>query len=189
MEMQLVWPAREYLPGYVDALKRGWSRDNLRGEAAAREELEAIDRDADLFLSLQVDREARGGDVTLPDGSKIKLLPGYRRWLWDGEFCGMLGFRWQNGTSALPPHVLGHIGYAVVSWKRNRGYATAALQQQLPDCLAEGLDYVEITTDLTNLASQRVITANDGEIVERFAKPAQFGGAESLRFRILLAKS
>src|SRR5205814_8172976 len=33
----LVWPAREYLPGYVDALERGWSADNLRGDEAARE--------------------------------------------------------------------------------------------------------------------------------------------------------
>jgi hypothetical protein len=35
----LVWPTEEYLPSYVDALRRGWSPDNLRPEAA-REELD-----------------------------------------------------------------------------------------------------------------------------------------------------
>ena len=37
--MKLVWPAREYLPSYAAALKRGWSPDNIRGAAAAQEEL------------------------------------------------------------------------------------------------------------------------------------------------------
>ena len=53
--------------------------------------------------------------------------------MWDGEFCGSIGFRWQPGTSTLPPYVLGHIGYAVVPWKRGRGYATQALALLLPE--------------------------------------------------------
>ena len=44
--------------------------------------------------------------------------------MWDGEFCGSIGFRWQPGTTDLPRHVLGHIGYSVVPWKRRLGYAT-----------------------------------------------------------------
>jgi predicted acetyltransferase len=50
-----------------------------------------------------------------------------------------------------------------------------------------GLPYVELTTDATNIASQRVIEANGGRVVERFNKPAVYGGAESLRYRIDLA--
>ena len=42
MEMKLVWPSQEYLPSYVAALERGWSPDNLRGQAAVREELDRI---------------------------------------------------------------------------------------------------------------------------------------------------
>ena len=61
------------------------------------------------------------------DGTTVPRLPGYLKWMWDGEFCGVIGFRWQPGTEALPPTCLGHIGYAVVPWKRGRGYATAAL--------------------------------------------------------------
>ena len=182
--MQLVWPAREYLPDYVSALERGWSPDNVRGEVAAREELEKIAKDADAFLTSLVDREAKAGPITLPDGSIVPRLPGYRRWLWDGEFCGSIGFRWQPGTTALPPHCLGHIGFSVVPWKRRRGYATLALRLLLPEAKSEGLEFVEITTDPTNTGSQRVIEANGGVLVERFNKPAQYGGTEGLRYRI-----
>lgn len=34
-----------------------------------------------------------------------------------------------------------------------------------------------------------VIEANGGELIERFHKPAEYGGAESLRFRITLAQA
>jgi predicted acetyltransferase len=104
--------------------------------------------------------------------------------MWDGEFCGTIGFRWKPGTTELPPHCMGHIGYSVVPWKRRRGYATRALELLLPMARAEGLAHVDITTDLDNLASQRVIEANGGQLVERFRKPAAFGDAEGLRFRI-----
>jgi len=184
-QMNLVWPAAQYLPGYVHALQQGWSRDNLRPQAAL-EDLARIAENPDRFLSEQVDREAKGPSITLPDGSKVPRLPGYSRWMWDGEFCGSIGFRWQPGTSELPPHCLGHVGYSVVPWKRGRGYATRALQLLLPQAGEEGLAYIELTTDSDNIASRRVIEANGGKLIERFHKPAAYGGAESLRFRILL---
>ena len=145
-----------------------------------------IAADRDHFLSTQTNREPQGETVTLPDGSKVARLPGYRRWLWDGEFCGLINLRWQPGTQSLPPHCLGHIGYAVVPWKQRRGYATAALCQFLPFAKEEGLSYVEITTDPQNLASQRVIEANGGVLHERFVKPPQFGSTPGLRYRIAL---
>lgn len=183
--MELVWPAERYLASYVGALERGWSPDNLRPQAG-RDELERITRDPAGFLAGQVDREAKGPPVVLPDGRTVPRLPGYHRWMWDGEFCGVIGFRWQPGTTELPPHCLGHIGYSVVPWKQRRGYATQALRELLPEARKEGLAYVELTTDADNVASRRVIEANGGELVERFFKPAGYGGAESLRFRIML---
>ncbi|MEJ0005935.1 MAG: GNAT family N-acetyltransferase [Steroidobacteraceae bacterium] len=134
-----------------------------------------------------IDREAKAGPVTLPDGSTVARIPGYRRWLWDGEFCGSISLRWQPGTAELPPHCLGHIGYAVVPWKQGRGYATEALRMLLVEARHEGLPFVEITTDPENIASQRVITANGGELIERFTKPPQYGGIPGLRFRIALS--
>ncbi|HEY3663003.1 MAG TPA: GNAT family N-acetyltransferase, partial [Chthoniobacterales bacterium] len=99
-------------------------------------------------------------------------------------FCGSIGLRWQAGTTALPPHCLGHIGYAVVPWKQRLGYATAALRLILPQARAVGLPYVEITTDPDNIPSQRVVQANGGILVEHFIKPVQFGSTPGLRFRI-----
>jgi predicted acetyltransferase len=183
--MQLVWPDAQYLPSYCHALEQGWSPDNLRPEAA-REELDEIARDATKFLAEQVDRDAKGPPVHLPDGSTVPRLPGYHKWMWDGEFCGVIGFRWQPGTTALPPYCLGHIGYSVVPWKRGKGYATRALQLLIPDARREGLAFVELTTDADNVGSRRVIEANGGKLVERFYKPAGYGGAASLRFRISL---
>ena len=184
--MQLVRPSELHLPGYIAALERGWSADTLRPQAA-QEELARIAADPHSFIAATEDRQAKGLPVTLPDGSVVQRIPGFRRWLWDGEFCGSINFRWQPGSTELPPHCLGHIGYAVVPWKQRRGYATAALSQLLPEARDVGLPFVELTTDPDNLASQRVILANGGVLVERFVKPPQFGGKPGLRFRIALS--
>lgn len=182
--MELVRGRSEHLASYVAALRRGWSADNARGAAAAREELERIEADPAGFLASLHDPEATGGPITLPDGSTVERLPGFRRWMWDGEFCGSIGLRWQPGTEELPPYCLGHIGYSVVPWKRRLGYATQAVKALLPEAKALGLRYVEITTDVDNVPSQRVILAAGGVFVERFTKPAQFGGVEGHRYRI-----
>ena len=184
--MLLVRPDAEHLASYVAALEHGWSADNERGVDAAGEELSRIQADAAAFLTSMEDREAKGPSITLPDGSTARRLPGFKRWLWDGEFCGSIGLRWQPGTPALPAHCLGHIGYAVVPWKRRLGYAKSALRLILPEARTVGLPYVEITTDPENIASQRVIEANGGILVEHFIKPPQFGSKRGLRFRIML---
>ena len=156
------------------------------GAPAVAEELAAIRENLSRVLDLMVDRESRGGPITLPDGSTVPRLPSCRYWIWDGEFCGVVGFRWQPGTAALPAHVLGHVGYAVVPWKRGRGYATEALRQFLPIVRAEGLPFIELVTEPSNVASQKVIEANGGVLVERFAKGPEYGGREGLRYRIAL---
>ena len=130
-------------------------------------------------MSGLVVRWPNGEVITLPDGSKVSRRPGYRRWLWDGEFCGSIGLRWQHGTSVLPAHVLGHVGYAIVPWKQRRGYATEALRQLLPEARAEGLEYIEITTDPDNLASRRVVERNGGMLVEQFTRPGAKSSART----------
>lgn len=184
--VRLIWPSALHLPEYTKALQRGWSPDNLRPEAA-QDELQAISSSPTKFLSELVDKEAAGPPIKLPDGSLVPRLPGYRRWIWDGEFCGSIGLRWRPGTGALPATCPGHIGYSVVPWKQGRGYATAALRELLPEAKTIGLPYVEITTDPANVPSQRVILANGGFLVGRFRQPEQYGAADELRFRIHLA--
>jgi predicted acetyltransferase len=187
--IELVIASESYLPEYVAALRRGWSADNIRGAEAAKEELVKIEHDPRGFIQTKADdREAKGGPVKMPDGSNVQRLPGFVRWIWDGEFCGSIGFRWQPGTPSLPPHVLGHIGFAIVPWKREKGYATTALALMLEEARAEGLPYVELTSDRENRASQKVIVANGGILIERFQKPQQYGlGQEGLRYRIMLS--
>ncbi|APV52593.1 GNAT family N-acetyltransferase [Betaproteobacteria bacterium GR16-43] len=182
--MKIVRPLAEHLPSFIAALEQGWSPDTTRGPEAAKEALEVVLRDPAKFLERAVDREAAGDPVRLPDGSKVPRIPGYNHWMWDGEFCGTIGFRWVPGTPELPPYVLGHIGYGVVPWKRRKGYATEALRQLLPIVRKEGLPYVEITCDPSNEASIKVIEMNGGILVGRFAKPEQFGGTPGLRYRI-----
>ncbi|MEP6778300.1 MAG: GNAT family N-acetyltransferase [Gemmatimonadaceae bacterium] len=186
--MILVWPSQKYLDSYSNALRRGWAPDTRRPQSA-QDELEQISHDANVFLERQVDREAKGESITLPDGSIVPRLPGYRRWMWDDEFCGMIGFRWQPGSNELPPHCLGHIGYSVVAWKQKKGYATQALQQLLIDAKEEALTYVELVAQRHNIASQKVILSNGGVLVERFHDKDAHGGAESLRYRIELRRA
>jgi predicted acetyltransferase len=182
--VNLVRPAQQFLPSYILALESGWSADTVRGGAAIAEELAQIRNDPSRFLASLEDREGKGDPVILPDGSAAARLPGFRRWLWDGEFAGSISLRWQPGSHELPPHCLGHIGFSVVPWKRRMGYATAALKMMLPEARAVGLRFVELTTDPDNVASQRVILANGGELLETFIKPPQFGGHFVFRYRV-----
>ena len=180
----LVRPSEAELSEYVAALSRGWSPDNVREAETAREHLDAIAADAGAFLSSLDDPDGKGAPFLLPDGSLAQRLPGFIRWIWDGAFCGSIGLRWQRGTPALPANVLGHIGFAVVPWKRRMGCAKQALALLLPEARAAGLPFVELTTDPDNVASQRVIAACGGRLIGRFRKPDAYGNAGGLRFRI-----
>ncbi len=183
MAIELVAPTDAHLPSYVESLRRSWSPNTTRQEVAD-EQLAAIAEDPVAFLAGMDDRDGRLPDIVLPDGSTRRRIPGFTRWLWDGEHGGSINLRWLPGTADLPPHVLGHIGYSVVPWKRRLGYATAALALLLPEAAEVGLPYVELTTDTDNEASQKVITANGGVLVERFEQGPEFGGGELNRYRI-----
>ncbi|WP_374356947.1 GNAT family N-acetyltransferase [Chitinimonas sp.] len=181
----LVTPSLDYLDSYAEALQQGWSPNTLV-PAAAAVELSKIEQDPVAFVASLTDRAGLGGPITLPNGAVVPRLPGYRMWLWDGEFCGSFALRWQPGTSALPSYAYGHVGYTIVPWKRRRGYAKAGLRLLLAEARREGLDYVDLTTDLDNEASHKVILANGGTSLGAFRRPVEYGGETNLRFRIAL---
>ena len=183
---RLVTPAPVYLPSYRAALEAGWSPDSVLGNLATQRELDRIDRDPIAFLLSLDDPKAKGPPVSLIDGSTRPRLPGYRRWMWDGEFCGSISLRWQDGTEVMPPYVPGHIGFGVVPWKRGRGYAAKALALLLPEARGRGLRWVDITTEEDNLASRRTIERCGGVMIGRFMKDPGHRGGEALRYRIEL---
>ncbi len=196
LQPRLVCPGPEHLPAYRSALQNGYWPSSLRGAASAREQLDHLQLDAQGFLAAKDDPQGLGPAVVLPDGSMAPRLPGLIRWIWlpntssedpAQPFAGSIGLRWMHGHAPLPPHVLGHIGYSVVPWRRRQGLATWALAAMLPLARQQGMKRLEITTDPANLASQRVIQSNGGVLLGRYARGAAMGGGEILRYEIVLA--
>ncbi len=178
----LAEPQAAMLDAYADALRRGWSPSNTSDVSA--EHLAAIAADPEAFLAKLLEQT---GTFALPDGTVVDKLPSIVRWMWDGDFCGAISLRYQPGTSQLPPLVSGHIGYAVVPWKRNHGYASKALRQVLDEARELGLTEVTITTQPDNLASRTVIQRNGGVCAGTWSHPTMDGGAKLERWVVQLA--
>jgi predicted acetyltransferase len=163
MNLRLMPPSLASVAGYAAALEAGWSPDNERDVSS--EELDAIRRDAAEFICQLAPQD---GFRTLPSGARVPWLPGKVFWLDDGEFCGTINLRYAPGTERLPAHINGHVGYAVVPWKRRRGYATEALRLLLPVAREVGLRRLQITCDEDNEPSRRVIAAKGGVFERRY---------------------
>jgi predicted acetyltransferase len=175
--MDLREPDAGLLADYVAALGRGWSSNSTRN--TAEEELTEIRADPKAYLHRQ---RTSTGPIGRPDGSTIERLPGLIRWIWQDGFCGSINFRHLPGADDLPPHVSGHVGYSVVSWRRGEGIATAALIAFLPLIRAHGAGRIKLTCDTGNALSSRVIEAAGG--IEGAGE--QFGDADKRVFWINL---
>lgn len=177
--LRLIAPSLDRLAEYEAALVAGWSPDTERDVSA--EQLAALRRNPRAFL-FELTRQ--NGTIMTRAGREISRLPSRSYWLDDGDFCGVATLRYQPGSDALPDEVHGHIGYAVVPWKRRRGYATCALALLLPIAREVGLSRAEITCDDDNEPSRRVIEKNGGVLTGSRPTP---GGKRKLVFRVDLA--
>jgi predicted acetyltransferase len=175
-DVELRVPDHAMLPFYVAALEAGWSPSNTRDISGIQ--LAAIRADPDAFLSSV--HEQPGAPLTLADGTTVARLPGPTFWIWDGAFCGSINLRYQAGTLDLPPHVSGHVGYAVVPWKRGQGIATQALRLILPIAAGRGLSRVLVTCDVDNVGSRRVAERAGGAYAG--TAPAPEHGSSKLLF-------
>ena len=170
-------PSAAMLPEYTAALAAGWSPNTTRDVSGTQ--LAQIQADPAAFLDSL--GEHPGAPIDLGDGRVVARLPGPIFWISDGAFCGAINLRYQEGTLDLPAHVSGHVGYAVVPWKRRQGIATQALRLILPVASARGLPKILVTCDEDNLASRRVIEGAGG-IASGTAPPVDSGGKTKLLF-------
>ena len=158
--LRLVAPGQSLLPQYEAALTAGWSPDTERD--ISFDQLTRLRRNRRAFLASLTRHE---GTILTASGREVPRLPSRVFWLDDGDFCGVTDLRYVPGSDLLPDYVPGHIGYAVVPWKRCRGYATRALGLVLNVAREQGLRRVEITCDEDNTASRRVILKNRGVLL------------------------
>ena len=154
---ELVTPSAELMASFVEAMREGYSRDNLRPETAAS--IAEVEADPAAFL-----RKLLGppGDITLPDGSKGKAVPSTALWLAEGrEFLGAINIRHELNPNL--EQVGGHIGYGMRPAAQGRGLATLMLAGALDWVRANlGLKRVLLTVSPSNAASIRVIEKNGG---------------------------
>lgn len=158
MTLELVRPALEYLPEYKAALERDLV---VRQHARGRRH------------SRRFDRATIAGLSSLAVGRRVL------RQHWHPLAAGNAG----AAASRAGPHRLW--GGAVEARARLRQARSGADARRSP---VTGLPFVEVTTDLDNAASQAVIRANGGRLVECFRKPAAYGGKDALRFHIALSQ-
>ena len=102
------------------------------------------------------------------DNEKGKSLPNdwvssTTYWLIDNdEFVGHINIRHKLNDHL--EKIGGHIGYAIRPSARNKGYGTKILELTLPKARQLGLQKVLITCDESNIASQKIIEKNKGQL-------------------------
>ncbi|MFD1937316.1 MULTISPECIES: GNAT family N-acetyltransferase [Nonomuraea] len=106
-------------------------------------------------------------------GVRSGFVPMTTLWWVDAErFLGRLAIR-HRLTPALMEFG-GHIGYDVRPSARRQGHATAMLAAALPIARLLGISRALVMCDRTNTASQRVIEANGGELLDITAQKRRY---------------
>jgi predicted acetyltransferase len=162
----LVRPDLRYMASFVEAMREGYSRDNLRPETA--DTIAAIAAEPEAFVRQQLNPPTT---IVLPDGSLGDRVPESQLWCVDGDaFLGSVGVR--HRLNPMLEAWGGHIGYAVRPSARGRGLASAMLAGGLDWARANlPLERVMLTVNENNPASIRVIEKNGGVLRDTVPHP------------------
>ncbi|MBD8051047.1 GNAT family N-acetyltransferase [Limnohabitans sp. JUR4] len=171
------------LPRYLTALSSGWTPDADRDEELAQRLAQRVGADASAYLRSLWNPQGVGSKITLQDGREVSRLAHVRHWIVDDDYCGDINLRWQPGTSELPDYCDGHVGYAVVPWKRQRGFAASALRQLALLAPSFGLNWLDIAMSADNLASRRVAESAGAVLIDEYVAIEQ-GGVKAYKYRL-----
>jgi len=154
----LVRPDSARMASFVEAMREGYSRDNLRPETP--QTIVDIAAAPDWFVGTLLNPPIT---IVLPDGTLGDRVPETILWWVEGdEFLGSISVR--HRLNAALEAWGGHIGYTVRPSARGRGHASAMLAAMLDHCRRElpALDRAMLTANTNNPASIRVIEKNGG---------------------------
>ena len=182
--MELVWPAQAYLAGYAAALTPAGRRTTCAARSPPTSS----------------SRRSRGMPTRFSPDSWIKRSerqphPSARRVAGQAPAratfagYGMANSAARSGSAgSRGPRRCRRIASAIsdIRWCRGSdGMVTRRLRwrRSFPRRRAEGLRYVEITTDPDNSPRNGLSRSNGGVLVERFVKLPAFGGKSGLRYQ------
>ncbi|WP_374472980.1 GNAT family N-acetyltransferase [Phenylobacterium sp.] len=154
---RLIRPDAACMASFVEAMREGYSRDNLRAETP--QTIAQIAAEPEAFVRQLLNPPTT---IVLPDGSLGERVPETHFWAVEGDaFLGSISVR--HRLNAVLEQWGGHIGYAVRPSARRRGLATGMLAETLGWCRENlPLERVMLTVAEDNPASQRVIEKNGG---------------------------
>lgn len=168
--LRLIRPDMDYLESYTVALERGWSPSSM------------VDNSAKLLGLLMQNPEKHAADLAAYSAKGADYI---HWWMWDGGFCGFVLLMHAAGTTALLPHLPGHLGYNVVPWKRRQGYASRALALAKPLFAARGFGSLEVMCREDNAASRRVLEKS-GAVWRETRVFATYGPEPRCRYEVPL---
>lgn len=167
MSLTLQLPSQDFIHSYIEAMAEGFSPGS--GPPPEAEELKSAQAEPETYFHTLTAPKPRLKQM--PDGRWIERVPQTTFWLLDEpDFIGAIMIR-HHLTPELEK-MSGNIGYAIRPSRRRQGYGSKMLALALPFCREQlKLERVLLSCDDQNVASWKVIEANNGQLIDRTSHP------------------
>ena len=153
--MELIAPSATYEESWLKAIKE-FEEEGYKGF------WNWFETPADINMYIQKCKNNAEG-MHLHNG----WVPSTTFWLVDkGIFIGHGNIRHKLNDHLLK--IGGHIGYAIRSSERGKGYGSKMLELLLPEARKIGITKALVTCDNTNLPSKKIIENNNGEFEDSY---------------------